>query len=103
VGSGPASEGFGSNPVRGVDARRVRFAADGSDDALGGYFTKIACEITASHAKDSRSWRSPFAILRDAIETYRVEDLELWWQWERASHGRKQLAWSLGDRDLRKL
>ncbi|PVY96368.1 hypothetical protein C8D89_13018 [Actinomycetospora cinnamomea] len=32
--------GFDSTPVRGIDARRVRFAADGSDDAVGGYFTK---------------------------------------------------------------
>ena len=95
--------GFDSTPVRGVDARRVRFASDGSDDALGGYFTKIAAEVTAQHAKDSRSGRSPFAILRDAVETYRVEDLELWWEWEHASHGRKQLTWSLGERDLRRL
>lgn len=95
--------GFDSTPVRGVDARRVRLGADGSDDALGSYFTKIACEVTAQHAKDSRSGRSPFAILRDAVGTYRVEDLELWWEWERASHGRKQLTWSLGDRDLRRL
>lgn len=27
----------------------------------------------------------------------------MWWEWERASHGRKQLTWSLGDRDLRRL
>ena len=91
--------GFDSTPVRGVDTRRVRFADDGSDAAVGGYFTKIAAEVTAQHAKDSRSGRSPFAILRDAAETYRVDDLELWWEWKRASHGRTQLTWSLGGRE----
>lgn len=101
-------KGFDSTPVRGLDATRVRFAADGSDDGIGKYFTKIAMEVTASYVKDSRSGRSPLAILRDATETYRVEDLELWWEWERASwewerasHGRQQLTWSTGTRDLR--
>lgn len=95
--------GFDSTPVRGVDARRVRFADDGSDDGLGAYFTKIAAEIAASYAKDSRSGRSPFATLRDAVGTYRVEDIELWNEWERASHARRQLTWSTGRRDLRRM
>lgn len=94
--------GFDSTPTRGLDARRVRVGSDG-DDGLGEYFTKIAHEVTASYVKDSRSGRSPLAILRDATETYRVEDIELWWEWEQASRGRKQLTWSTGARDLRAL
>ena len=97
-------KGCDSTPVHGVDARRVRFAPDGSDDdGIGEYFTKLALEVTTSYAKDSRAGRSPLAILRDATETYRVEDLELWWEWEQASHGRQQLTWSTGARDLRAL
>ncbi len=96
-------KGFDSTPTRGVDARRVRFGGDGADDGIGEYFTKLAREVTAGYAKDSRSGRSPLAILRDAVETYRVEDLELWWEWEAGSYGRRQLTWSTGARDLRTL
>ena len=69
--------GFDSTPVRGLDARWVRVGAD-EDDGIGEYFTKIARQVTAGYPKDSAAGRSPLAILRDAIETYRVEDLELW-------------------------
>ena len=88
--------------MRGADPRRVRLAADGSHDALGAYLPKIAAEVTASQRpKDSRAGRSPFALLRDAIETDPVDDLELWWGWEPASHGRAPLTWSLGERERR--
>lgn len=58
--------GLDSTPVRGVDSRRIV----GGDDGLAGYFVKAATELTASWAKDSRTGRSPFAIARDAVETY---------------------------------
>lgn len=90
--------GLDSTPVRGLDARPVRVGADG----LGDYFTKAAREVTASYAKDSRTGRSPLALLRDAVDTYEVGDVTLWWEWERASHGRKQLTWSTGRSDLRR-
>ena len=91
--------GLDSTPVHGVDARPVRFGEGG----LGEYFTKAAREVTASYAKQSRAGRSPFAILRDAVETYLADDVELLWEWERASHGRRQLTWSTAERmDLRR-
>ena len=91
--------GLDSTPVHGVDARRVRVGAEG----LGEYFTKAAREVTASYAKDSRSGRSPLAILRDAVETYAADDVALLWEWEKASHGRRQLTWSTAERmDLRR-
>ena len=42
-------------------------------------------------------------ILADAVETYRVEDLARWWEWEAASQRRQQLTWSRGRHDLRTL
>ena len=86
-----------STPVHGVDARPIRVGSEG----LGEYFIKAAREVTAAYAKDSRGGRSPFAILRDAVETYAADDVELLWQWEAASRHRKQLTWSTGRMDLR--
>jgi hypothetical protein len=39
----------------------------------------------------------------DGLRTGDADDLELWAEWEQASFGRRQLTWSLGDHDLRKL
>ncbi|WP_433781580.1 protein rep [Actinomycetospora sp. CA-101289] len=91
--------GFDSTPVHGVDTRRVV----SGDEGLAGYFGKAALELTSSWTKDSRAGRSPFALLRDATETYEAGDLGLWWEYEAASHGRKQLTWSTGRMDLRRL
>ncbi|MDD7942009.1 hypothetical protein PHK61_26690 [Actinomycetospora lutea] len=91
-------DGFDSTPARGVDTRRV---VDG-DEGLAGYFGKAALELTSTFTKNSRSGRSPFALLRDATETYQVDDVELWREYEDANHGRKQLTWSLGRMDLRR-
>ncbi|WUI64831.1 protein rep [Actinomycetospora sp. NBC_00405] len=89
---------FDSTPVRGVDIRRVV----GGDEGLGAYFAKASLELTSTFTKDSRAGRSPCALLRDATETYEVRDVELWREYEAASHGRKQLTWSLGRMDLRR-
>ena len=90
-------KGFDSTPVHGVKVVRVV----GTDTGLAGYFTKVALELTSSWTKDSRAGRSPFAILRDATETYRADDIELWREFEQASWGHKQLTWSLKSMDLR--
>ena len=70
---------------------------------LADYFVKLAREITSSTTKNSRAGRSPFAVLRDGLTTGFLDDLELWRDWERASKGRRQVTWSLGDHDLRTL
>jgi len=93
--------GFDASDEHGLDVRKVHVA--GGD--LADYFTKIAHEVTGSHRKEGtrRGGRTPMQLLADAVETYRVEDLERHWAWERVSDGRRQLAWSRGSRDLRKL
>src|SRR4051795_6089819 len=83
----------------GVD---VRMASLGTDN-LAHYFNKLAREVTYSHMKESRGGRSPFKILIDGLQTGDASDLDLWGEWEQASYGRRQLTWSLGVHDLRKL
>src|SRR4051812_23358040 len=83
----------------GVD---VRMASLGTDN-LAHYFNKLAREVTYSHMKEARGGRSPFKILTDGLQTGDADDLDLWGEWEEASFGRRQLTWSLGVHDLRKL
>lgn len=84
----------------GLDARAVPMTPDASG-ALGVYLAKIAHEVTSGvTTKDGRHGnRTPFAILRDGVETGLADDIERWWEWEAASHGRRQLTWSRGIRD----
>src|SRR4051794_40794675 len=83
----------------GVDVRMATL----STDNLAHYFNKLAREVTYSHMKESRGGRSPFKILSDGLQTGDASDLDLWAEWEQASYGRRQLTWSLGAHDLRKL
>src|SRR3954453_24101977 len=83
----------------GVD---VRMATLGRDN-LAHYFNKLAREVTYSHMKEARGGCSPFKILTDGLATGDATDLDLWAEWEQASYGRRQLTWSLGTHDLRKL
>lgn len=83
----------------GLDARAVAVTPDASG-ALGVYLSKIAMEVTGGAGKDGRyGSRSPFAILRDGLATGLADDIETWWEWEAASHGRRQLTWSRGVRE----
>lgn len=78
------------------------------DDAadLGGYFRKsgwdAAAEVTGGQAwKHGRTGsRTPFQVLHDFMATGDVDDLDVWREWERASHRRRQMTWSRGLRDL---
>jgi hypothetical protein len=90
--------GFDSTPVRGVDTRRVV----GGDEGLAGYIGKAALDLTSTWTKEGGAGRSPFALLRDAVETYEAGDTALWWEFEATSWGRKMLTWSTGRADLRR-
>lgn len=81
----------------GLDTRLVSPDEPG---ALGHYLSKVAHEITAGHTKTGRGGnRTPFEILRDGLATGLVDDIEAWWEYEQASHGRRQLTWSKGTRE----
>lgn len=95
-----ARRGFASwADAGGMDVRMASLNADN----LGDYFTKLAHELSAGHTKDGRrGGRTPFVILASAVDGL-ADDLERWWEWEQASHDRRQLTWSTGRHDLRTL
>jgi hypothetical protein len=65
----------------------------------------MAHEVTGGHRKEGRArgGRTPMQLLAEAVETYEESALARWWEWEAASDGRRQLTWSTGRRDLRRL
>lgn len=90
----------------------IRPVVPGEADVFGDYFTKnqysesttagaTAAELTQGHAKKGRGTnRTPFQVLAGVYEQGDAEDLAVWQQWERGSHGRRQLTWSPGLREL---
>jgi hypothetical protein len=100
----------------GLDVRLAERAAV----RLADYFTKntyserlapgegldgLAAEATLGGQKKGRrsDSRTPFQILADGAETGLADDIELWWEWEEASKGRRQLTWSQGLREMAEL
>lgn len=92
------------------DYRSVDFETRDPGD-LGAYLTKqgrkwsVAEEATMWAAKKGRGGSSsPMQLLSAAVkqveETGDTELLSLWWEWEKASHGRRMFVWSLGLKDL---
>lgn len=90
----------------GLDARLWR----GDDsNTLADYFAKnryrsaaetAAAELGRPDWKAARGTnRTPFQILAAIVEDFRADDGDLWAEWESASHGRRQVAWSKGTRD----
>jgi Replication protein len=77
-----------------------------SGTALGEYLSKgaaasgaIGAELTQTQSKLARgvhSTRSHWQLLEDGPVNGEVAGLRLWWEWERASKGRRQIAWSQG-------
>lgn len=54
-------------------------------------------ELARADMKDAREGnRTPFAILADFGNTGLVDDLELWWEYEKATAGRSAIRWSPG-------
>lgn len=83
----------------GLDVRPVDLGA-GSRDAMAEYLGKITVEVTGAVTKSGRRGnRSPFGILADTLATGLATDAELWLEWEQASTGRRQIAWSRGFRE----
>lgn len=96
---------------------RVRTDAVGADlrsvtssNGIADYFAKNTYGLTASGAAfevtGSQSKRlgkggvTPFQLLERLVANGDEADLHLWHEWERVSHGRRQLTWSRGMRDL---
>ena len=100
-----ADRGFSVLEGVGVDLRPVT-----AGDALADYFTKntygltpsgAAYEVTGSHSKRlGKGGVTPFQLLERMVNEGDEKDLERWHEWEAASHGRRQLTWSRGMRDL---
>ncbi|QJY51209.1 protein rep [Pseudonocardia broussonetiae] len=68
------------------------------------YFVKLSHEITGGQAKLARGGgRTPFQLLTEGLATGLADDIERWWEWEKASRGRRQIAWSKGLREWAKV
>lgn len=80
----------------------VKTTAGAIERDLAEYLAKsLSLEATHGHAKKGRSGsRTPFQILADVERIGDADDLAKWWEWEKASHGRRQLTWSSGLRRL---
>ena len=88
---------------RGVKLERAVQAND--YDALAEYMAKsqlsgingLADELTGSVVKRAKGEnRSPFQVLESLGEKKTPSDLGIWYEWERNSHGRRQISWSKG-------
>jgi CHAD domain-containing protein len=69
-----------------------------SSGALGVYLSKLALEVTGVTLKTGRRTRSRtmWQVLQDGLATGLADDLETWFAYEKASHGRKQVTFSRG-------
>lgn len=83
----------------------------GDETKLAGYVGKmsnfsgtadsLSSEATLGAFKQARGEnRTPFQLLTDVINLGLVEDVTLWRTWEKVSHGKRALTWSMGLRDL---
>lgn len=80
-------------------------------EELAGYLAGVAksgadsmgMELTHSmpgRARSGHKTRPPFELLADLVETGERRSLRLWHEWEKVSHGKRQVGWSKGLRDL---
>jgi hypothetical protein len=91
----------GYTAIRDSGGLDIRVSTEATEQRLAEYFVKqLAVEATHGHAKQGRQHgRTPFQVLADC-ENGEVADLEVWWEWEKASFGRQQLTWSDGLREM---
>ncbi|MCE1180643.1 MAG: protein rep [Micrococcales bacterium] len=88
------------------DMRPVSLDEAGS--SLNRYFVKngwdAADEVARGASKKGRRGnRTPMGILHNVTTGGLVDDVELWNEWEQASHGRRQMTWSRGLRSTLRL
>lgn len=106
-----AKLGFEPDHEHGIDAHAPAGGADTIAHVYGEYFTKntfdglsgAAMDATRTDLKDARNGnRTPFAVLRGITghADYTDGDLELWAEWEKGSHRRRQMTWTPGLREL---
>lgn len=91
-------ESPGSDP-----ARKRSGAGRAADGPRGDAASGLSLEFTRSHTKGVRSAAStapPFTLLDAVFLEGDADALDLWHEWESGSHGRRQLGWSKGLRDL---
>lgn len=76
----------------------VRIVDADSSGALGAYLAKLALEVTGAMTKTGRrhSSRTMWQVLADGLATGLADDFEAWFEYEQASHGRKQVTFSRG-------
>lgn len=75
--------------------------------AIGNYVAKLqtgadslSAEATLGGFKKARRGnRTPFQILADIIETGDADDIDIWYEYEKASKGKRALTWSKGLRN----
>jgi len=83
----------------GVDVRMASLKP-GHGSGLHEYFVKLSHEITGGQNKLAKGGgRTPFQILTDALANGEAADVHGWREWELASKGRRQIAWSKGLRE----
>jgi hypothetical protein len=83
------------------DWQQVSGDIDGTK--LGNYLSKLGAELTQTQSKVARSihsTRSTWALLDEGPKLGDRQALELWWEWEKASKGKRQIGWSRGLREL---
>nr|WP_269767619.1 hypothetical protein [Acidipropionibacterium acidipropionici] len=95
-----------------LDLAQEMHEVGGDGGEMAGYFTKsiytggrtsarsLALEMTASQWKESRQdSKGVWDLLAAAVAGDR-RSLELWREWEAGSHGRRQISWAKGTREL---
>ena len=82
-----------------------------ADEELADYFTKttftlsseaVGWEMTSTQtkARSRGEGRTPWDLLRSVRDNGDADDLDLWHQWEKFSHGKRALTWTKGLRRL---